>query len=178
MELIAETELKTMIGIFNEKMFSDGKTNAYVLVKGNVENKENVLCRIHSHCVAAHYFYGIECDCSKQMLFSQKLINDEKLGIIIWLEDQEGRGNGHYAKILAEKFKKKGLNQSDAYNKAGYPSDNRQYYQVKKIIDILKIKSVVLISKSQKKKKLLEELGVKINSMIDINQCLTNPTNK
>jgi len=168
---MSSAELKTSFGNFNEKLFSDGNKNIYVLVKGNIKNKENILCRIHSHCVSAHYFFGIQCDCNKQMIFSQKVIEKEEIGVIIWLE-QEGRGNGHYAKMLSEKYKKRGLNQADAYIKAGYPADNRSYYEVKTILDLLDIKSIVLISSNSSKQKKLQELGVNVISTIDFNKCI------
>ena len=173
---IAKTELNTSFGVFKEILFSDGSKNVIVLIKGNLENSENVLCRIHSHCISAHYFFSIECSCGKQMAFSQKIIEEEGQGIIIWLE-QEGRGNGHYAKIQAEKYKKAGFSQSEAYNKAGYPSDNRQYYDVKTILDILKVKSISLISSSKNKKTSLENIGVKVISTIDIDKCITRHRN-
>lgn len=168
---MSSAELKTSFGNFNEILFSDGNKNVYVLVKGDVKNKENVLCRIHSHCVSAHYFYGIQCDCNKQMMFSQKVIEKEQLGVIIWLE-QEGRGNGHYAKMTSEKYKKMGLNQSDAYEKAGYPADNRSYYEVKTILDLLDIKSIILISSNKSKQSKLQELDINVISTIDLNTCI------
>ena len=129
---MGKVKLKTAFGTFNEMLFSDGNKSAYVLMKGNVKNKEKVLCRIHSECISGHYFYSIDCDCSKQMIFSQKIIEEENQGIIIWLE-QEGKGNGHYAKMSSEKYKAQGFNQSDAYIKAGYPADNRNYYEIEKL---------------------------------------------
>jgi GTP cyclohydrolase II len=162
---LASAMLKTKFGTFKEILYSDGSKNIIVLTKGNIEYQENVLCRIHSHCISAHYFHSIECDCNQQMEFSQKIIEEKQQGIIIWLE-QEGRGNGHYAKMLAEQYKKEGQSQAEAYIKAGYPSDNRQYFEVKTILEDLKVKSVVLISNSDSKRNSIERIGVKVNDMI------------
>jgi len=170
---LGRVKLETAFGIFDEILFSDGSKNVYVLIKGNIKNEEKVLCRIHSHCVSAHYFFSLGCDCSKQMVFSQKLIEDEQQGIIIWLE-QEGRGNGHYAKMKSEVFKKEGYNQADAYIKAGYPSDTSLYYEVKRILDILNVKSIVLIISSDTKATELKKLDINISSTIDLNKCIIN----
>lgn len=168
---IAKADIKTMFGTFEEIMFSDGNRTVYALAKGNIKNKERVLCRIHSQCISAHYFYSVGCDCSKQMIFSQKIIEKEGEGIIIWLE-QEGRGNGHYAKLTSEQYKSKGLNQSDAYIEAGYPGDNRNYNEAKKVLDFLNIKSIVLISSNTSKKLKLKDLGINVISTIDLGKCI------
>jgi 3,4-dihydroxy 2-butanone 4-phosphate synthase/GTP cyclohydrolase II len=171
---LSRVKLETAFGIFDEILFSDGNKNVYVLIKGNIKNKEKVLCRIHSHCVTGHYFFSVGCDCSKQMVFSQKLIETEGQGIIMWLEQQEGRGNGHYAKMQSEAFKKEGYTQTDAYLKAGYPSDTRNYFEVKSILNTLGIKSIVLISSSNTKTAELKKLDINISSTIDLNKCIIN----
>jgi len=170
---IARTKIKTLFGTFDEIMFSDGNKNVYAIVKGNIENKDNVLCRIHSQCISAHYFYSVGCDCSKQMIFSQKVIEEEKKGIVIWLE-QEGRGNGHFAKMSSEKYKINGVSQAEAYLKAGYPEDSRSYYEVKKVLDCLNIKSIILISSNDSKQNELQKLGVNVISTIDLGKCINN----
>src|SRR5690349_9497190 len=104
---LAETELKTRFGIFSEILYYDGQKEAIALVMGQLKEMENVLCRVHSHCVAAHIFNSIECDCREQMEMAQRLIKQSGSGIIIWL-DQEGRGNGHLAKIKTAKLKTEG----------------------------------------------------------------------
>ena len=64
---LAERPLNTKYGTFTEVLYYDGRSESIALVKGEVENAENVLCRVHSHCIGAHVFNSIECDCREQM---------------------------------------------------------------------------------------------------------------
>src|SRR5262245_14803076 len=93
---IAEGQLRTRFGTFWEILYYDGQQEMIALVMGNVRHGEEVLCRLHSHCLAGHVFNSIECDCREQMERAQALIEQRGAGVIIWL-DQEGRGNGHLA---------------------------------------------------------------------------------
>src|SRR5262245_60734346 len=93
---IAEGQLHTKFGTFLEILYYDGQQEMIAIVMGNVQHGEEVLCRIHSHCLAAHVFNSIDCDCREQMESAQALIEQRGVGVIIWL-DQEGRGNGHLA---------------------------------------------------------------------------------
>src|SRR5258706_12607251 len=111
---LAQRELKTRYGVYTEILYYDGQKESIALVMGDVDGQENVLCRVHSHCIGAHVFNSIECDCREQMAASQALIEQEGKGIIIWL-DQEGKGNGHLALMKSIPFKKAGLPQADAY---------------------------------------------------------------
>src|SRR5260221_14122016 len=112
---------------------------------GDVENGEDVICSVHSHCIGAHVFNSIECDCREQMAEAQTLIEKEGKGIIIWL-DQEGKGNGHLALMQSIPFKKAGLAQADAYVKDGFKADGRSYRAAAEILSDLKIRSIVLLA--------------------------------
>ena len=142
---LAERELKTKYGTYKEFLYYDGQAESIALVMGDVENGENILCRVHSHCIGAHVFNSIECDCREQMEASQILIEQEGRGVIIWL-DQEGKGNGHLALMQSIPFKKAGMPQADAYVKAGYKSDARSYRAAAEILADLKVSSIVLLA--------------------------------
>ncbi|MBA7566168.1 Riboflavin biosynthesis protein [subsurface metagenome] len=163
---LAEANLKTKFGIFKEYLFFDGSTQASALVKGDIFNKKNVITRIHSHCVSGHIFNGIECDCRIQMNFSQKIIQNGGKGLIIWL-DQEGRGNGHLAKMLSTDFKLKGMSQGEAYLKAGYKEDSRDYSFAVKIIHFFNLLSIILITNHKRKYIFLKNNNIKINKVIN-----------
>jgi GTP cyclohydrolase II len=142
---LAERELETKYGTYTEILYYDGQKESIALVMGDVENGDDILCRIHSHCIGAHVFNSIECDCREQMEASQALIEKEGRGVIIWL-DQEGKGNGHLALMKSIPFKKAGLSQSEAYKKAGYEADARNYRAAAEILADLKVKSIVLLT--------------------------------
>jgi GTP cyclohydrolase II len=87
---LAEGPLHTVFGTFQELLYEDGQQESIALVMGQVEEGQNVLCRVHAHCLGAHAFNSLECDCREQMALAQALIAHEGRGLIIWL-DQEGR---------------------------------------------------------------------------------------
>ena len=115
----------------------------------DVAGQENVLCRVHSHCIGAHVFNSIECTCREEMETAQAMIEREGRGIIIWL-DQEGKGNGHLALIQSIPFKKE-FGQAEAYVKAGYKADARSYTTAAQILKELSVRSIVLLASSESK---------------------------
>ncbi|HEX8735778.1 MAG TPA: hypothetical protein VF721_10670 [Pyrinomonadaceae bacterium] len=142
---LTERDLKTKYGSFREILYYDGQAEAIALVMGNVEAEEDVFCRIHSSCISAHVFNSVECECREEMEASQALIEQKGQGVIIYLE-QEGKGNGHLALMASIPYKKAGLSQSQAYEKAGFQADARSFRAAAEILADLKIKSVVLLT--------------------------------
>ena|SRR5215813_7345356 len=142
---LAERELRTKYGDFREILYYDGQRESIAVVMGDVSEKDSVLCRIHSHCIGAHIFNSIECDCREQMAAAQAMIQEARAGVIIWL-DQEAKGNGHLALIESIQYKKAGFSQAEAYIKAGYQADAREYRAAAEILSDLKVKSIVLLA--------------------------------
>lgn len=142
---LGERELRTKFGIYEEFLYYDGQKESIALVMGDVENGEDVYCRVHSHCIGAHVFNSIECDCREQMEAAQAMIEKEGRGVIIWL-DQEGKGNGHLALMQSIPFKKAGDPQAIAYVKAGFKADDRSYRAAADILNDLKINSIILLA--------------------------------
>ena len=160
---LATRELKTKFGTYKEFLYYDGQKESIALVMGDVKNGENVLCRIHSNCIGAHVFNSVECTCREEMEGSQKLIEREGTGVIIWL-DQEGKGNGHLALIESIPYKKE-FGQAEAYVKAGYSSDARNYRPAAGILKDLKVKSIVLLSSSSEKADNLRQGNINVTGV-------------
>ncbi|HEV7642704.1 MAG TPA: hypothetical protein VGO50_02070 [Pyrinomonadaceae bacterium] len=161
---LAERKLKTKFGEFREVLYYDGKKESIALVMGDVENKENVLCRIHSHCIGAHIFNSIECDCREQMELAQFWVEQNGEGVIIWL-DQEGKGNGHLALIKSTEYKLKGTPQAEAYVAAGYEKDARSYLAAAEILKDLKVKSITLLAIDEGKTDRLREASIEVSGI-------------
>ena len=158
---IAEGNLQTKFGEYHEILFYDGQKESIALIMGNVDGEEEVLCRIHSSCIAAHNFNSTECDCREQMEIAQRLIQQKGNGIIIWL-DQEGKGNGHLALLKSKPFKDQGLSQSASYEAIGFKSDARDFTCAAEILHDVGIKSVCLITNNSDKVETLIQFGVKV----------------
>src|SRR6266702_1512726 len=61
------------------------------LVRGEVAGQENVLVRMHSHCVYGDIFGSTGCECGKMIAGSLRRIADEDLGVLVYLH-QTGPG--------------------------------------------------------------------------------------
>ena len=164
---LAERDLKTKFGNYLEILYYDGQSESIALLMGNVEARENVLCRIHSSCISAHVFNSIECDCREQMEMSQSLIEQKGQGIIIYL-DQEGKGNGHLALMASIKHKQAGLSQSEAYEKVGFEADTRSFRPAAEILSELKVKSVVLLTNNAEKAEDLRRASIIVSDTKEI----------
>lgn len=161
---LAERPLITKFGTFKEVLYYDGLKESLAIVMGEVENSENVLCRVHSACISAHVFNSIECDCREQMETSQQLISQDGKGIIIWL-DQEGRGNGHFALVNSAKLAtSENITQTEAYKRIGFSEDARSFVRAADILNDLKIKSVVLLTNNPEKAKDLVRDGISVTN--------------
>jgi GTP cyclohydrolase II len=158
---LAEGSLKTKFGLFNQILYYDGQKESVALVMGDVAQKEDVLCRVHSHCISAHVFNSIECDCREQMEMAQRMIQQAGSGVIIWL-DQEGKNNGHMALLLSRKLKAEGVPQADAYKQLGYSEDARSYVRAGEILRELNIHSITLMTNNPEKVSQLRKDGLVI----------------
>jgi GTP cyclohydrolase II len=158
---LAEAPLRTKFGPFLEMLYYDGQQESIAIVMGDVRQHDNVLCRLHSHCVSAHLFNSIDCDCREQMELAQAMIEQQGAGVIIWL-DQEGRGNGHLALLRSRPLQAQGLSQTEAYVQLGYAADARQYVSAAAILQDLGVRSVVLMTNSPHKVESLQAAGIPI----------------
>ncbi|MGD9630388.1 MAG: GTP cyclohydrolase [Pyrinomonadaceae bacterium] len=160
---LAERLLKTRFGTFNEVLYHDGQRESIALVMGEIREGERVLCRIHSACLGGHVFNSVECECAAEMAAAQAAIHSEGRGVIIYL-DQEGKGNGHLALMLSVPFKEMGSTQSEAYEKAGFPADARDYRPAAEILKDLGVRSIILLTESSKKADDLVSFGVEVSA--------------
>ncbi len=159
---LAEGSLRTKFGTFLEILYYDGQKESIAIVMGDVRGQDHVLCRLHSHCVSAHIFNSIECDCREQMELAQAMIEQQGAGVIIWL-DQEGRANGHLALVRSRALQEQGLSQTEAYVQLGYAADARQYTSAAAILQDVGVKSVVLMTNSPHKIGSLQEAGITVS---------------
>lgn len=158
---LAEGNLKTKFGLFQEILYYDGQKESIALMMGDLQGAEDILCRVHSSCIFGHYFNSIECDCQEQMDISQELIQRQEKGIIILL-DQEGKGNGHFALLNSVKHKRQGVQQADAYEAVGFKKDARDFSSAAKILKDIGVKSIRMLTNNDKKIDTLKQHGIKV----------------
>jgi 3,4-dihydroxy 2-butanone 4-phosphate synthase/GTP cyclohydrolase II len=61
------------------------------LKKGEWENDEPVLVRVHSSCLTGDILGSLRCDCGDQLHSAMKMVENEGKGLILYM-NQEGRG--------------------------------------------------------------------------------------
>ncbi|TCO52895.1 GTP cyclohydrolase [Actinocrispum wychmicini] len=167
MILLAQDSISTRHGTFRESLFYNGLSQSVALTVGEIAGASRLLCRIHSSCLSAHGFGSISCDCSAQMDHAQAEVVRAGRGIIVWLE-QEGRGNGHLAKMLAEPVKRRGLPQGAAYEAVGFQADARGYTDVVEILRHFKVVSVALLTNNPLKRAFLEKSGITVSDVFRV----------
>lgn len=143
-----------------------------VLVRGDVRDRENVLCRVSSACVMSTALGSAECDCSGQVSAAMDHIRAHPDGgVLIYLVDQEGRGHGLTWKVRALKNKNDGMDTFEAVEELGLPPDVRDYSAVPRILGELGVISVVLLTNNPDKCSNLSNAGVKVTETRPLEVC-------
>lgn len=170
---IGKITLPTEFGDFQMLVFENKKTGKFssALIIGKVENKENVMVRIHSSCLTGDVFGSLLCDCGVQLKKALKIMVKASCGVLIYL-DQEGRGIGLGNKIKAMELQEKGLDTVDANLALGLPVDARTFEEAAEIIEALGIKSVKLLTNNPEKINGLKSFGVMVAQRV---MCFEEP---
>ncbi|MEG0662991.1 MAG: 3,4-dihydroxy-2-butanone-4-phosphate synthase, partial [Anaerovoracaceae bacterium] len=97
---VAVTKLPTKYGQFKAYGYVNRLNGEHhiALVKGEIGDGENLLCRVHSECLTGDAFGSIRCDCGEQFASAMAQIEQEGRGILLYMR-QEGRGIGLINKL-------------------------------------------------------------------------------
>lgn len=158
-----EIQLPTEYGDFRLIDFTQTTTGQehLALVKGEWDENEAVLVRVHSSCITGDIFGSCRCDCGPQLQAAMKAIEAEGKGVIVYM-NQEGRGIGLLNKLKAYKLQEEGLDTVEANLKLGFNSDNRDYGIGAQILSSLGIRKMKLMTNNPKKRTGLVGYGLEI----------------
>ena len=164
-----EVFLPTEWGNFQLIAYTQLNNNAthMVLKKGDWEEGEPILVRVHSSCATGDIFGSCKCDCGTQLHYAMQLIEKEGKGLIVYMS-QEGRGIGLINKLRAYHLQEQGYDTVDANLKLGFKADERDYGIGAQILRDQKVTKMRLMTNNPIKRNGLEGYGLKIVETIPI----------
>lgn len=142
------------------------------LVKGDIGDGKDVLCRVHSECLTGDVFGSLRCDCGQQFTAAMSQIEKEGRGIVLYMR-QEGRGIGLINKLRAYELQEQGMDTLEANLALGFDGDEREYYIGAQILRDLGVKTLHLLTNNPDKVYQLEEFGMEITERIPIQMSAT-----
>ena len=164
----ASSFLQTEYGKFKITIYKSIKDNKehIALVAGNIINKI-VPVRIHSQCITGDTFHSLQCDCHQQLHKSLKIIGKNKMGTLLYL-NQEGRGIGLANKIKTYALQEKGLDTIQANLALGLPVDARDYKVAAEMLKDLGASTINLLTNNPDKIKQIEKYGIVVKNLLPL----------
>lgn len=137
------------------------------LVKGEWEEDEPILVRVHSSCATGDILGSKRCDCGQQLHKAMQMIEKEGKGVIVYMQ-QEGRGIGLMNKIAAYKLQEEGYDTVDANLHLGFKADERDYGCGAQMLRFLGVHKMRLMTNNPVKRVGLEAYGLEIVENVPI----------
>ena len=161
---IGETTLPTPHGDFRMIVFESAfdQESHIALVRGNIEDGENVLVRVQTHCLTGHVFGSPACHCHEQMDRAMDMIANAGRGVLLYLHEM---GRSRSGSALLEYHGKHG---ADSNETIGLRGEQREYGIGAQILAALNIRSMHILTNHPRKLVALEAYGLKIVAQVPL----------
>lgn len=168
-ECSAITNMPTKYGDFKSYAYVNklNKEHHIALVKGEIGDGKDILCRVHSECLTGDVFGSLRCDCGQQLKAAMLKIQKEERGILLYMR-QEGRGIGLVNKLRAYELQEMGMDTLQANIELGFEGDQREYYIGAHILKDLGVKTIRILTNNPDKVCQLSEYGIEVIKRIPI----------
>lgn len=164
-----QIEMPTEYGDFKLIAYEDKNSGEehVALIKGEWEEDEPLLVRVHSSCLTGDIFGSCRCDCGPQLQEAMRMVEKEGKGVILYM-NQEGRGIGLMNKLKAYKLQEEGYDTIQANEKLGFKADQRDYGIGAQILRDLKVKKMRLMTNNPTKRTGLVGYGLEIVENVNL----------